>query len=98
MNKLQRSWILFKVSVSVVFLNKKLLVFPIVSFVLTMAILLCVITPVAFLKTGYSLGQFEHWKGVGQTLFAAKSVATEGGGHTTTVTLKPTAVAIGAGI
>jgi hypothetical protein len=72
-------------------------VFPILSFVLTMAILFFVITPVAFLKTGYSLGQIEHWKAVGHSLVATKSVAGDGG-RSTTVTLKPMAVAICAAV
>ena len=39
MNKLRRSWILFKCSVSIVLQNKKLLVFPALSFIFTMMIL-----------------------------------------------------------
>jgi uncharacterized protein DUF6159 len=97
MNKLQRSWTLFKCSVSVVLQNKKLLVFPALSFVFTMIILSLAITPVAFQSTGYKLDQGEHWKAVGSSLFATKSVA-EGDSSTTKVTPKPLAIGIGVGI
>src|SRR4051812_28691436 len=100
MNKLRRSWILFKCSVSVVLKNKKLLVFPILSFVCTLVILAFVVTPVAFQRTGYRLGQGKHWKAVGQSLFIAKTVATGGDGasSSTKLTPKPLAVAIGASV
>ena len=96
MNKLRRSWILFKCSVSIVLQNKKLLVFPILSFIFTMMILGFVITPVAFQPTGHSLSEGAHWKAVGNTLFVAKSTAANPG--RTDVTLKPVAVGIGIGI
>ena len=96
MNKLRRSWILFKCSVSIVLQNKKLLVFPILSFIFTMMILGFVITPVAFQPTGHSLGEGAHWKAVANTLFVAKSTAANPG--RTDVTLKPVAVGIGIGI
>ena len=96
MNKLRRSWILFKCSVSIVLQNKKLLVFPILSFIFTMMILGFVITPVAFQPTGHSLGEGAHWKAVANTLFVAKSTAANPG--RTDVTLKPVAVGISIGI
>jgi len=96
MNKLRRSWILFKCSVSIVLQNKKLLVFPILSFIFTMMILGFVITPVAFQPTGHSLNEGAHWKAVANTLFVAKSTAANPG--RTDVTLKPVAVGIGIGI
>ena len=96
MNKLRRSWILFKCSVSIVLQNKKLLVFPILSFVFTMLILGFVIMPVAFQPTGHSFNQGAHWKAVANTLVVAKSTAANPG--RTDVTLKPVAVGIGIGI
>src|SRR4051812_17452481 len=99
MNKLQRSWILLKCSVSVVLQNKKLLVFPALSFVFTLAILAFAITPLAFLKTGYGLGQAQHWKAVTQTFFVAQTVENGNGNRSIThVSPKPVTVAIGAGI
>ena len=97
MNKLQRSWMLFKCSVSVVLANKKLLVFPALSFVFTTIILFLAVTPVAFQSTGYKMNQGEHWKAVGSSLFATKSVG-QGESSTTKVTPKPLAMGIGAGI
>src|SRR5205085_11437064 len=96
MNKLRRSWILFKCSVSIVLKNKKLLVFPILSFIFTMMILGFVIMPVAFQPTGHSLNQGAHWKAVADTLVVAKSTAASPG--RSDVTLKPVAVGIGIGI
>jgi len=97
MNKLKRSWTLFKCSVSVVLQNKQLLVFPALSFVFTMIILFLAITPVAFQSTGYKLDQGAHWKAVGSSLFATKSIA-QGESSTTKVTFKPLAIGIGVGI
>lgn len=96
MNKLQRSWILFKCSVSIVLQNKKLLVFPILSFIFTMLILGFVIMPVAFQPTGHSFSHGAHWKAVVDTLVVAKSTAAHPGRED--VTLKPVAVGIGIGI
>ncbi|HVV70268.1 MAG TPA: DUF6159 family protein, partial [Verrucomicrobiae bacterium] len=47
LEKLQRSWLLFRRSVQVIFENPKLLVFPMVTFVLTSAIALFFLAPVA---------------------------------------------------
>src|SRR4051812_19687787 len=103
MNKLQRSWILFKCSVSVVLQNKALLVFPILSFVCTLVILSFVVTPLAFQRTGYKLSQVEHWKAVSETLVVAKTTENEQptGIHRSRsrsgdLTLKPMAVGVGA--
>ena len=97
MNKLRRSWILFKCSVSVVLQNKKLLVFPILSFVFTMLILGFVIMPVAFQPTGHSFGQAAHWKAVTDTLVVAKTTTAQSN-RTTELALKPVAIGIGAGL
>jgi len=97
MNKLRRSWLLFKCSASVVLQNKKLLVFPALSFVFTTIILFLAITPVAFQSTGYKLNQGEHWKAIGSSLFATQSIAP-GDTSTTKVTFKPLAIGIGAAI
>src|SRR3954469_3139475 len=97
MNKLHRSWTLFKCSVSVVLRNKKLLIFPLLSSIFTLAVLVCVVSPVAFLDTGHGLSQVEHWKAVSQKLFVANTVEN-GEGSTTRLTPKPLAMAIGAGV
>ena len=100
MEKIRRSWLLFKSSVHVVMSNKTLLVFPILSFVLTAAIVVFCVTPVAFMKTGFRYDQFEHWKAVGQTFFTTHEVFQNvGDRHTTTqLALKPMGVALAAGL
>lgn len=95
MNKLQRSWSLFKCSVSVVLRNKKLLVFPVLSFVFTMVILAFVITPVVFQPTGHSVNTGQHWKTVSESLFVVKSAAANTTrGSSNSVALKPMAMAV----
>lgn len=75
MQKFKRSWVLFKASIQVIAHNKKLLVFPALSFVLTAVILIFCLTPITLIKTGFRYDQFEHWKAVGQTFFTTKMVA-----------------------
>jgi len=77
--------------------NKKLLIFPLLSSIFTLAVLVCVVSPVAFLDTGHGLSQVEHWKAVSQKLFVANTVEN-GEGSTTRLTPKPLAMAIGAGV
>jgi len=77
--------------------NKKLLIFPLLSSIFTLAVLVCVVSPVAFLDTGHGLSQVEHWKAVSQKLFVANTVQN-GEGSTTRLTPKPLAMAIGAGV
>jgi hypothetical protein len=64
MNKFQRSWLLFKSSLTVMMQNKTLLVFPIVSFVCTVLIVLFFLMPVAFQPTGHSITTAQHWERV----------------------------------
>jgi hypothetical protein len=64
MNKFQRSWLLFKSSLAVLFQNRTLLVFPLVTAGCTVLILLFFLTPVAFQQTGYSYGSQQHWEAV----------------------------------
>jgi hypothetical protein len=100
MEKIKRSWLLFKSSVHVVMNNKTLLVFPILSFCLTAMILVFCITPVAFIKTGFRYDQFEHWKAVGQTFFTTHAaVGHAGGAHQSgELALKPMGMVLAAGL
>jgi hypothetical protein len=70
MSKFQRSWLLVRTSIAVVGRNKKLLVFPIVTFVLTAVILLFFLAQVVLQPTGYSLAQAQHWQAVFHSIFA----------------------------
>lgn len=92
MQKFKRSWWLFKSSVLVIAQNKRLLVFPLLSFVLTVLIVLFCVTPVAFMKTGYHYDQAAHWKAVSQTFFTTTQGGMEarpGSGSYSAVALKP---------
>ncbi|MDD5687832.1 MAG: DUF6159 family protein [Elusimicrobia bacterium] len=66
--KFKNSWLLFKASVSILFKNKKLLIFPIVIIFLLISIIALYITPVLLQSTGYDYTKIEHWKTVGQRL------------------------------
>lgn len=68
MGKLQRSWELFKCALNVVVSNKKLLLFPIVTSIFTIVILLVFITPLAFWNTGHSITEAAHWKALGSAV------------------------------
>ena len=68
MNKFERSWLLLKTSLRVMFQNKKLLIFPMVISVLTLGIVLFFLAPVALRPTGYSYTQPEHWEKIGSGL------------------------------
>src|SRR5262249_5955496 len=94
MSKFQRSWILFKSSVFIIARNKKLLLFPILTVVLTFFILLFFVTPVALQKTGYGYSQFQHWKAVGQTIFVETS-STGKDGTSERLQLRPRGVVYG---
>lgn len=64
MDRIQRSWELFKSSLFVMMQNKTLLVFPILTSVLTIMLVMLFLVPVAFRPTGYSYGSAQHWKAV----------------------------------
>lgn len=64
MDRLQRSWELFKSSLVVMMQNKILLVFPILTAALTLMLVFLFLIPVAFQPTGYSYSSAQHWKTV----------------------------------
>lgn len=69
MNKFQRSWLLLKSSLSVIGRNKQLLVFPVVIFICTVAIVGFFLAPPLLRPTGYSYTSAEHWKAIYHSLF-----------------------------
>ena len=60
--KFTRSWQLLASSFKVIGRQPKLLLFPLVTFVCTVVIVLFFIAPAALLPTGHALSQPEHWE------------------------------------
>src|SRR5205085_3495213 len=69
MNRFQRSWALLKSSLSVISTNKLLLIFPLVTSVCTLGIILFFAAPAVLHPTGYSYGSAQHWQAIGHSLF-----------------------------
>jgi hypothetical protein len=69
MSKFTRSWLLFKSSLTIMFRNKQLLVFPVVVFLFTSLILLFFLAPVLLRPTGYAYTSAQHWAAIGHSLF-----------------------------
>ena len=75
MSKFQRSWLLFRSSLSIIARNKQLLVFPVVIFSLTIVIVLFFLAPAVLRPTGYSYTQAQHWQAISHSLFSESPVA-----------------------
>lgn len=90
MGRFQRSWLLFKSSISVIARNKELLLFPIVIFALTGLIMLFFIAPAVLLPTGNSYASLEHWKTIGSTYF---NVSQSAAGGNVRITYSPVGLA-----
>lgn len=69
MNKLERSWLLLKSSLSVIGRNKQLLVFPFVTLICTAGIVLFFLGPPILRPTGTPYTSTEHWKTIYHSLF-----------------------------
>ena len=69
MNKFQRSWALMKSSLSVIARNKELLVFPIVVFCCTVAIVAFFLAPPLLRPTGNPYTSAQHWQTIYHSLF-----------------------------
>ena len=78
MGKFQRSWMLFRTSLSVIFNHKQLIVFPIVISALMVVIVLFFMAPVALMPTGHSVLTVEHWQAVGHALFVENGINDSG--------------------
>ena len=70
MGKIERSWTLFKRSMEVVGSNKKLLLFPIIVFILTCIIGLFFLVPIALWDTGHAYTDAAHWKSLAESWIA----------------------------
>jgi len=91
MNKFQRSWLLLKSSLSIIGRNKELLVFPIVIFLCTVAIVIFFLAPPLLRPTGYSYASAQHWQAIGHSLFTQSADAA--GRHGGQTALTPAAIA-----
>jgi hypothetical protein len=91
MNKLRQSWSLLKSSLQVLARNKKLLVFPIVISICTMAIILFFLAPPILRPTGQPYTSAEHWKTIGHSL--ATPTSNNPGGQSSQWSLTPAAAA-----
>jgi hypothetical protein len=69
MNKLQRSWLLLKSSLSIIARNKLLLVFPVTIFICSSVIILFFLAPPVLRPTGHSYFSAEHWQTISHSLF-----------------------------
>jgi hypothetical protein len=67
-SKLSRSWLLFTTSLQVVRQNKKLLLFPIVTSVCSVIMLLFFVAPALLYPSGHALLEPAHWQTLGQQL------------------------------
>ena len=74
MNRIQRSWLLLKSSLQVIFRNKILLVFPILIFTLTLVIALFFLVPFVLRPTGYPYTQAGHWVTISDSLFHSQTI------------------------
>jgi len=88
MNRFERSWLLLKSSLSIIGRNKQLLVFPLVTFVCTVAIVAFFLAPPILRPTGNSYASAEHWKTIYHSLFTET-----GGGGQHHVSFTPAAMA-----
>ena len=100
LSKFGRSWILFKSSVFIVLKHKKLLLFPVLTLLLTGVILVFFLTPIALQSTGHSYREYAHWKAVAQTVFVEDSAPVHQGGNTNSsdLHLKPLGMVYAGGI
>ena len=69
MNRIYRSWELFKSSLVVMMQNKTLLAFPILITLITGFMVVLFVTPVAFRPTGHSYASADHWNAVMKPFF-----------------------------
>jgi hypothetical protein len=91
MNKIQRSWVLLKSSLSVIGRNKQLLVFPISIFICTSVIILFFLAPPVLRPTGHSYFSTEHWQTISHSLF--RSTTDAPGSRHVQVAFTPAAMA-----
>lgn len=67
-SKLGRSWLLFTTSLHIVRQNKKLLLFPLVTTVCSIVMMLFFVAPALLYPSGHALPELAHWTTLGQQL------------------------------
>ena len=77
MERFENSWELIKISFSVLMQNKKLLVFPIVTFICTGGIFLFFASAIALQPTGHAITEKAHWQTVGTQFFTVKAATPQ---------------------
>jgi hypothetical protein len=80
MNRFERSWLLLRSSLSIIFRNKQLLVFPIAVFICTTMIVGFFLLPPIFRPTGHPYTSAAHWQAISHSLFTDSAGAD--GQHT----------------
>ena len=65
-SKLSRSWLLFTTSLQIIRQKKKLLLFPLVTSVCSVVMVLFFVAPALLYPTGHSLGELAHWASRGR--------------------------------
>lgn len=83
LSKFRRSWALAKLCLGVLARNKKLLVFPIVSFCFWVLMIILFFAPVAFIHTGYTFFDAHHWQAIAER-FTSHSTAVSRAHETVT--------------
>ncbi len=78
MNKFQRSWFLLKSSLSIIGRNKQLLVFPLITFICTVAIVGFFLAPPILRPTGHPYTSSAHWQAIYHSLFTDSAGAGRG--------------------
>ena len=86
MNKLRQSWSLLKSSLIVLARNKKLLIFPLVISICTLAIILFFLAPPILRPTAEPYTSADHWKTIGHSLVASTPDANNPNGQQWTLT------------
>ena len=81
MSKFRRSWALAQICFGVLGRNKKLLVFPVVTFCFWVVMIALFFTPLALVHTGFSIWQSQHWEKVGQTFSGANGAGVSTAEH-----------------
>jgi hypothetical protein len=89
MSKFQRSWVLVKCSLRVIFENKILLLFPIILSLLMIVMTVFFLAPVLLWPTGHGLAEAAHWQAVARQW----TIRGAGGGN---LTLTPAGYALAA--
>src|SRR5579864_6629004 len=85
MNKIKRSICLFKTSLTILFREKKLLLFPFIASGLALVVALFFFAPVALYPTGHSYLSAAHWTAIGDRISQAGLAPAHSPGHSASI-------------